>query len=70
MEDSKEMYDTNEIKKISNGDFTPKVKVDFPFDLDTLMTFNFNCGFDVLKFSIEYLSRQHRKMDERLEELA
>jgi len=65
MEDSKEMYSTNEIKKISDGDFTPgdftpkeKVaKVDFPFDLDTLMTFNFNCGFDVLKFSIEYLSR-------------
>ena len=62
MEDSKEMYSTNEIKKISDGDFTPGAKdkvakVDFPFDLDTLMTFNFNCGFDVLKFSIEYLSR-------------
>jgi hypothetical protein len=63
MEDSKEMYGTDEIKKISDGDFTPsapkdkEAKVDFPFDLDTLMTFNFNCGFDVLKFSIEYLSR-------------
>ena len=35
-------------------------KVDFPFDLNTLVNYNFNfsLGFDTLKQSIEYLARQ------------
>lgn len=58
MEDSKEqLYSTNEIKKISDGEFETKAKTDFPFDLNSLLSFNFNMGFDTLKFSIEYLSR-------------
>lgn len=58
MEDSKEqLYSTNEIQKISDGEYEAKAKLDFPFDLDSLLNFNFNMGFDTLKFSIEYLSR-------------
>ena len=47
-------------------------KIDFPFDLNTLVNYNFNfsLGFDTLKQSIEYLARQQKKMDSKINDLS
>ena len=46
-------------------------KIDFPFDLNTLVQYNysFNMGFENLKKSIEYLARQHKRLDTKVNDM-
>ena len=46
-------------------------KIDFPFDLNTLVQYNysFNMGFENLKKSIEYLARQQKRLDTKVNDM-
>lgn len=73
MEEEKSgIYATNELRKISEGEYEPRKLKGFPYDLNSLckLNFNFDFGFEALKDSIEWLAKRQSDLELRVQDIS